>query len=141
MNYSRRDLSLLLPALAAATAAAEDQKKTLATKIFKYEDLPVKVNGKNHGRAVLHGETHQGYAVELHMTELGPGQAPHPPHQHAHEEMLMLQSGTLVATVNGETATLTAGSIAYIASNDLHGWRNPGPVRAQYFVIAFGGSA
>jgi quercetin dioxygenase-like cupin family protein len=141
MNYSRRDLSLLLPALGVATAAAEDQKKPLATKIFKYEDLPVKVNGQNKGRAVLHGETHQGYTVELHLTELGPGQAPHPPHKHVHEEMLMLQSGTLVATVNGETATLTAGSIAYIASNDLHGWRNPGPDRAQYFVIAFGGSA
>ena len=27
------------------------------------------------------------------------------------------------------------------ASLHLHGWRNPGPGRAQYFVIAFGGSA
>jgi quercetin dioxygenase-like cupin family protein len=55
--------------------------------------------------------------------------------------MVMLQSGTLETTVNGQTGTLTAGSIAYIASNDLHGWRNPGPTPAQYFVIAFGGAA
>ena len=154
MNYSRRDLSLLLPALA-ATAAAQDQKKrrsdptaptitaigALPTKIFKYEDLPVKVNGQNKGRAVLNGETHQGYAIEMHMTELGPGQAPHALHKHVHEEMLMLQTGTLETTVNGQTSTMTAGSIAYIASNDLHGWRNPGTTPAQYFVIAFGGSA
>jgi quercetin dioxygenase-like cupin family protein len=156
MNYSRRDLSLLLPALAAATAAAQDSNKQdsnkqhstkqdstklLSTKIFQYEDLPVKVNGQNQARAVLNGETHQGYAIEMHMTELGPGQAPHAPHKHVHEEMLMLQTGMLETTVNGQTSTLTAGSIAYIASNDLHGWRNPGATPAQYFVIAFGGSA
>jgi quercetin dioxygenase-like cupin family protein len=141
MSLSRRDLSLLLTALAARTTAAQDQKKLLPTKIFKYVDLPVKVNGQNKSRAVLNGETHQGYAIELHMTELGPGQAPHPPHKHVHEEMLLLQSGTLETTVNGQTGTLTAGSIAYMASNDLHGWRNPGSTPAQYFVIAFGGSA
>src|SRR5438105_4737219 len=135
MKYSRRDLSLLLPALAAATAAGQDQKKLLPTKTFKFEDLPVKVNGQNKSRAVLNGETHLGYAIELHMTELGPGQAPHPPHKHVHEEMLLLQSGTLETTINGQMATLTPGSIAYLASNDLHGWRNPGPERAQYFVI------
>jgi quercetin dioxygenase-like cupin family protein len=154
MNYSRRDLSLLLPALA-ATAAAQGQKKmrsdptaptltvipAMPTKIFKYEDLPVKVNGQNKGRAVLNGETHQGYVIEMHMTELGPGQAPHAPHKHIHEEMVMLQTGTLETTINGQTSTLTAGSTAYIASGDLHGWRNPGSTPAQYFVIAFGGSA
>jgi len=141
MSYSRRDLGLLLPALAAATATAQDQKKLLPTQVFHYEDLPVKVNGQNKGRAVLNGETHQGYAIELHMTELGPGQAPHAPHKHAHEEMLMLQSGTLETMVNGQASTLTAGSIAYIASNEMHGWRNPGSTPAQYFVIAFGGAA
>jgi quercetin dioxygenase-like cupin family protein len=127
--------------LAARTAAAQDQQKLLPTKIFKYEDLPVKVNGQNKSRAVLNGETHQGYAIELHMTELGPGQAPHPPHKHVHEELLLLQSGTLETTVNGQTGTLTAGSIGYMASNDLHGWRNTGTTPAQYFVIAFGGAA
>lgn len=138
MSYTRRDLNLLLPALAAATAAAQDQKKLLPTRIFEYEDLPVKVNGQNKGRAVLIGETHLGYGIELHMTELGPGQAPHAPHKHSHEEMLMLQTGTLETTVQGHTSTLTAGSVAYIASNEMHGWRNPGSTPAQYFVIAFG---
>jgi len=141
MSYSRRDLSLLLPALAAASASAQDSKKPLPTKIFHYEDLPVKVNGQNKGRAVLNGETHLGYAVEMHMTELGPGQAPHAPHKHVHEELLMLQTGTLEVTVNGEATTLTAGSSVYMASNDLHGWKNTGSTPAQYFVIAFGGNA
>jgi hypothetical protein len=28
--------------------------------------------------------------------------------------------------------------VAYVASNELHGWKNPGTDRAQYFVIALG---
>ncbi|HEY2014923.1 MAG TPA: cupin domain-containing protein [Bryobacteraceae bacterium] len=139
MNYSRRDLGLVLPALAAtaATAAAEPGN-ALPSKAYKYEDLPVKVNGQNKARAVLNGETHSGFAVEMHLTELGPGQAPHPPHKHVHEELLMLQTGMLDVTITGQTTRVNAGSVVFLASNDEHGWRNPGTERAQYFVIALG---
>ena len=134
MNYTRRDLRLLLP-LAAATAQAQ-KSAVVPSKAFVYEDLPVKANGANKQRAVLKGETHSGYPIELHLTELGPGQAPHPPHKHVHEEVLMLQDGVLDVTINGQVTHLTAGSVAYVASNDEHGWRNPGTAHAQYFVIA-----
>ena len=139
MNYTRRDLGLLLPALAVASGRA--QQKALPSKAFKYEDLPVRGNGPSKSRAVLNGETHSGFPIELHITELGPGQAPHPPHQHVHEELLMLRSGMLDATILGQTTRVTAGSVVYLASNDLHGWRNPGPDPAQYFVISLGGDS
>ncbi len=113
----------------------------LPSKAFPFDDLPVKINGLNKSRAVLNGETHLGFAIELHMTELAEGQAPHPPHQHVHEELLMLQQGALDATIKGETTHITAGSVVYLASNDEHGWRNPGPGPAQYFVIALGKDA
>jgi len=137
VNYSRRDLGLILPLLASAKAAAQTGK-TLASHAFKYDDLPVRVNGENKSRAVLKAETHSGFPFELHLTELGPGQAPHPPHKHVHEEMLMLQDGVLDATINGQTTRITAGSVVYAASNEEHGWRNPGPGTAQYFVLALG---
>src|ERR1019366_7827998 len=76
VNYSRRDLGLLLPALAAASGQA--QSKVLPSKAYKYEDLPV----RGSSRAVLNGETHSGFPIEMHITELPAGQAPHPPHQH-----------------------------------------------------------
>jgi quercetin dioxygenase-like cupin family protein len=139
VNYTRRDLGLLLPALAVASGRA--QQKALPSKAFKYEDLPVRGNGPSKSRAVLNGETHSGFPIELHITELGPGQAPHPPHQHVHEELLMLRSGMLDATILGQTTRVTAGSVVYLASNDLHGWRNPGPDPAQYFVISLGGDS
>jgi len=139
VSYSRRDLGLLLPVLAAASGQA--QQKALPSKAYKFEDLPVRGNGPNKSRAVMNGATHSGFPIELHISELGPGQAPHPPHKHVHEELLMLQSGVLDATILGETTRVTAGSVVYLASNDLHGWRNPGPDPAQYFVISLGGDS
>ena len=122
MKFSRRRFALLAPAL----AAAQEKALALPSKAYVYEDLAVKQNGQNRQRAVLNGVNHSGIPVELHLTELGPGQAPHPPHRHVHEEMVMLQSGVLDVMIEGKTTRLTPGSVAYVASNEFHGWRNPG---------------
>jgi quercetin dioxygenase-like cupin family protein len=127
---------MLLPALAATTAA--QQKDALPSKAFRFEDLPVKTNGLNKSRAVLNGETHSHFQIELHMTELAAGQAPHAPHKHVHEEIVLLREGLLDVTVNGQTTRLTPGSVVYFASGEEHGSRNPGPGSAQYFVMALG---
>ncbi len=136
MDYSRRDLSLLLPALAAANAAA--QSSTIASKTYRFEDLVVKANGANRARAVLNGNTHTGFPVELHETELGPGLAPHPPHHHVHEEMIMIREGTLEVTILDKVSKLGPGSVAFVASGEEHGWRNVGQTPAHYFVLALG---
>ena len=138
MNYSRRDLALLLPAVAAASAQAQTDGQVLPARAYKYEDLPVKVNKTSKGRAVLRGDTHSGYPVELHLTELDLGQAPHAPHRHVHEEIFMLREGTVDMTISGKTTRLGPGSVAYIASNELHGLINSGTEAAHYFVIALG---
>jgi len=54
MKLTRRDLTVMLPALAAAqTAAAQAKDKpTLASKAYRFEDLPEKVNGEPLARRV-----------------------------------------------------------------------------------------
>jgi quercetin dioxygenase-like cupin family protein len=136
VTYSRRDLSLLLPALAAANAAA--QKPALPSKTYAFADLPVRVNGANRSRAILNGATHSAFPIELHMTELPPGGAPHPPHHHTHEEMIMIHEGTVEVTISARSANLGPGSVAYVASGEEHGWRNVGTTPALYFVLALG---
>jgi quercetin dioxygenase-like cupin family protein len=136
MSITRRDLSFLLPALAAGAASAAEGR--LKSTVFKYEDLPVKANGQNKGRAVLDSTTHTGFGVEVHITELAPGQAPHPPHRHDHEEMMMLQRGSLEANLAGKLTMMTPGSVLYVESGIEHGIRNPGSEPCQYFVIALG---
>ena len=111
------------------------------SKIYSYPDMPVKVNGVNSSRAVFDDTTRTGYHVDMHMTELGPGMAPHPPHHHAHEEVVMLKNGQLDVTISGKTTRVGAGSVVCVASNEEHGWKNPGPEKAEYFVMALGRDA
>jgi quercetin dioxygenase-like cupin family protein len=136
MEYSRRDLSLLLPILAAAKAGA--QNMPLPSKTYSFDQIPVNATGANQLRPVLDGQTHAGVRIELHETELPPGGAPHPPHHHVHEEMILIREGTMEVTIAGRSAKLGPGSVAYVASNEEHGWHNAGATRAHYFVLAIG---
>lgn len=136
MNYTRRDLSLLLPALAVATAAAEN--KATPAQVFEYEDLPVKKSPQTESRAVFSGETHTAYPLSVHITKLAAGQMPHAPHRHPNEEVICLRSGQLDANFGGKITHVTAGSIIYMASMEEHSWKNPGPEPAEYFVIELG---
>jgi quercetin dioxygenase-like cupin family protein len=138
MRLTRRELGWVLPALAAGTARAQEANKVLPSKAWKYEDLPVRANGENRSRDVFKGQTHTGFPVDLHLTELAPGLAPHAPHKHLHEEILMLQTGTLEVTIEGTTTRVGPGSVVYVHSNEMHGWKNAGTDRAQYFVMALG---
>jgi quercetin dioxygenase-like cupin family protein len=130
---TRRDLTLLPAAFIAATAAAQ-KTATLPSKTYRFEDLVL----KGTSRAVFDGLTHTGFHVDLHETELAPGAAPHPPHRHEHEEIVMIREGTLEITIEGKVTTAGPGSVVYAASNDLHGWKNIGSTKAEYFVIALG---
>lgn len=89
-------------------------------------------------RQFLKGKTHSGYPIDLHETELPAGKAPHPPHHHVHEEMLLIREGLLEVAIDGKATRLGAGSVAYLASNQQHGWRNVGTTTARYFVLALG---
>jgi quercetin dioxygenase-like cupin family protein len=78
------------------------------------------------------------YTVGLHENELPAGQSPHPPHSHLHEEMLLVREGVMEVTVNGRATRLGPGSVAYLSSNQEHGYRNAGTKPATYFVLAPG---
>ena len=103
MKQPRRNLALLLAAL-----PLRGQNPALPSKTYKYEDLAVRPSGTgpNKSRAVLDGKTHTGFRVEMHETELGAGLAPHPPHSHVHEEMVIINEGTLEVTIGEKVSTL-----------------------------------
>jgi quercetin dioxygenase-like cupin family protein len=122
--------------MAAAPLAAAS--KGMPSQCLRYEDLPVKVNGENRSRDVFKGQTHSGFPIDMHETELAPGKAPHPPHHHVHEELVVLREGTLEVTISGKTTTLGPGGVVYVNSGEQHGWRNAGQTRARYYVMALG---
>ncbi len=143
MIYSRRDLNLLLTGLAAATLSDAAEGAILPSRCYEFAKLPVKTNPQSHNqtRAVFDGQTHAGCSLETHVTTLAPGQMPHPPHHHVHDEMILVQMGTLEVTIEGNSTRIGPGSVAYVKSNEQHGWKNVGNGPAQYFVVAIGREA
>jgi quercetin dioxygenase-like cupin family protein len=75
--------------------------------------------------------------LEMHVTHLDPGKAPHPPHQHQAEELVIIKEGTLEAFQSGKTRKLGPGSVIFQASNQLHGVKNVGDKPAVYYVVRF----
>ncbi|HVB28745.1 MAG TPA: cupin domain-containing protein [Terriglobia bacterium] len=135
MNNPRRAFLAALPALMASSALAVE-KKYLTSKVYEFSALPVHRGKTNTSRPVLDGLTHENCELEIHESDLAPGNMPHPPHHHVHEEMFLIRQGTMKFTINGKSSTAGPGSVTFIASNDEHGVLNVGSDHAQYFVLA-----
>jgi quercetin dioxygenase-like cupin family protein len=116
---------------------AKSNAAVLPSKAFLWEDLEVREQATGKLRPMFRSPTATLDELEMHATQLNPGQRPHPPHQHPYEEMLVLREGTLEATVNERVINLSAGSVLFIAPNDLHGWQNKGTTPANYYIITW----
>lgn len=137
MNHSRRAICFGLPALAVSTTLA-DERSSLPSRMYRFDELPIRTQGENSFRSILKGTTHDGCQIEAHESALAPGGMPHPPHHHAHEEMFLIREGILEINIAGRTSRLGPGSAAFVASNEEHSIRNVGLAIAQYFVLALG---
>jgi quercetin dioxygenase-like cupin family protein len=73
--------------------------------------------------------------LESHITTLNVGQSTAANLVDAGDELFVLKTGMLEATVNGITSRLAAGSFFYCAPNDRRAFRNIGGVPAAYQVI------
>jgi quercetin dioxygenase-like cupin family protein len=49
-----------------------------------------------------------------------------------------VREGQLDVTISGQTTRIGAGSAVFVASNEIHGWKNAGGTPARYFVFALG---
>lgn len=109
--------------------------------VFKFAELPVKPTAAGERRDVTDAPTTNFEGFESHITMLRPGQLSHAPHQHAREEVIVLQEGTLDVTINGRITRAGPGSLLFFASNDFHNVKNVGEVPACYYVFNFSTAA
>jgi quercetin dioxygenase-like cupin family protein len=141
MPISRRELSFLLPVLAAGAHAQEQAPvPTMTSKVYATGQIPYKGDDSKRSREFFLAQTHAGFQVQVHETNLGPGIEAHPPHQHVHEEMIIVTVGTLEANLDGAKQTVPTGSVLVFGSNQPHNVRNPGTVEAKYYVIELRGT-
>jgi XRE family transcriptional regulator, regulator of sulfur utilization len=138
--FTRRDL--LLPGIALCVgisighaAQADSKAQVQESALWDWESLSSKPTGVGQYRHVVRAPTATLDELEMHVTTLNPGQTSHAPHKHPNEELVIIASGKLEATSNGQTKVLGPGSIIFNASNQLHGVRNVGTEPATYHVI------
>ena len=138
MEYSRRSLGLLLPAILASPSLLASAPDVLPSQAYPFADIPVQVKGRNKQRHILAGETHTGFPISMNENDIAPGGVPHPPHHHVAEQVFVVLTGELEFTIGGKSTRLGPGSAAYVASNVEHGLRNVGTAFARYCVLTLG---
>ncbi len=126
-------LGFIVPGPIAADVPAA--KPVMGSMAFDWEKLAVKPSKAGAYRKVCQAPTATLDELECHITTLNPGQAAHPPHQHADEELLIVKEGAVEALVAGDWVKLGPGSVIFQASNIDHAIRNAGEAPATYHVI------
>ncbi len=120
-------------AMAAAMASAAAAKVPNGT----VDKAGAKLTHEEFGdvRVYHEGRTDQLGALTFGSLMLKPGKAPHPPHEHAEEEIMLVTEGTGEISVEGKVTKVASGTSMYCAANKVHGIVNTGktPLLFYYF--------
>src|SRR5688572_16283431 len=96
----------------------------LGSSIFEWAALTVVPTAKGERRDLFDRPTATLGNFECHVTTIRPGEAPHAPHHHADEEILLLKEGQLDITIKGQTTRAQPGAIVSAGATAEHRWRN-----------------
>ena len=131
-------LAALLVGVAAASSLATlaAQKHVQKSTVYPW-DSATTPNEWGAVRQVMKTPTPTLDELEIHISTLAAGKSPHAPHQHQHEELLIVKDGTLETSQNGARRKVGPGGIIFQASNELHNVTNIGKTPATYFVIGW----
>ena len=122
-------------AFGAGAFGLADSAAPLGSRVFDWDAIPARQTETGSVRSICKEPTATLDELEIHVTTLDAGKAPHPPHRHPNEELVILRQGALEALENGQWTRVGPGSVIFSASNQLHGLRNPGTEPAVYHVI------
>ncbi|WP_298733400.1 cupin domain-containing protein [uncultured Chitinophaga sp.] len=128
-------ITVLVMCIPIAIIAHRHTEPPLSSAIYDWNEIKATPTKTGERRQFLQAPTPTLDELELHVTTLNPGEAPHPPHRHPDEELIIIKEGTVESTVNGITKRVGPGSVILQASNQLHGLKNVGTGQAVYHVI------
>jgi XRE family transcriptional regulator, regulator of sulfur utilization len=137
MHAAKLTLIVLVSAALGAAATLAAQKPALHSTVFDWTTADTKPNAWGAVRQVMRDRTPTLDELEIHISTLKPGQSPHAPHQHQHEELLILKEGSLETFQSGTTRRVGPGGIIFQASNEMHNVTNVGQTPATYYVIGW----
>ena len=109
MHAAKLALVVIASASLGAAATLVAQKPVLHSTVFDWTTADTKPNAWGAVRQVMRDRTPTLDELEIHISTLQPGKSPHAPHQHQHEELLILKEGTLETFQSGVTRTRRPG--------------------------------
>ncbi len=137
--FTRRDFNVaavsILTTVAVFAFAQTAAKPLMRSGVFNWSSLKVEPTKVGEKRQVFDAPTATLERFESHITTINPGEAPHAPHQHPEEELMILKEGTLEVVQSGQTNRVETGGMIFCASGEMHGLRNVGKVPATYYVV------
>jgi (S)-ureidoglycine aminohydrolase len=127
-----------LPSLLFATIVVAQQKDSLLSRVYYWDELPVTKEETRLRRQVMEGSTTMLSYFEVHASTLEAGKAPHPPHKHEDmEELVIVKEGMVTVTIGDSSKTFGPGSVAMAMPPDMHGITNSGKTNATYFILKY----
>ena len=111
-------------------------EKYLESRVYNWNSLEVERTNSGERRQVLDGPTEGFDRLEIHITTLNPGMAPHSSHVHAdEEELIIVKEGVIKQSFGQESKILPSGSAILALSGVEHGINNAGNIPATYYII------
>jgi quercetin dioxygenase-like cupin family protein len=107
----------------------------LPSSVIDCNSLPTTATTTGARVTILNSPTLTFLMLGSHITTLNAGQSTQPDIIDSGDELFILKTGTLEASVNGVTSRLKEGSLFYCAPNDKRTFRNIGAGPASYQVI------
>ncbi len=94
----------------------------------------VEIQAKNIARTLLDADL-DGEPLHLHISQVGPGERSHPPHQHGGLEAFYMLEGEGTLEIDGERYPLKANETIVFDPQKLHGLINTGDAPMRYMVV------
>jgi quercetin dioxygenase-like cupin family protein len=134
--FQASDRRSILQTLAAGLALATQGKASqVSDQIISKDQARKQTEAFGEVRNFIEGGTDQLKGLSVGSIELKPGQAPHPPHTHPEEELLIVTDGHAEISLDGKVTAVGPGSIMYASSNRIHGIVNTWTVPMTFFWI------
>ena len=117
----------------------EPKGKELSAALVQANDAAVTKGDWGHWLRYFRGDTHGSRDLVVLAVTLKPGQAPHPAHQHAEEELMILTTGSGEWHVDDKRFPAKAGDVVYVAPWTMHGVKNTGDEPLVYYMVKWSG--
>lgn len=114
------------------------QLKPIPSGVYRWADLPVKVEEERETRSVFEGTCPRFKYIEIHVTTQKKGAKPRPAHANEDtEEVIIVKEGKVKFTIGTRSAILGAGGVALVLPQEMHTLENVGDGPLTYYVMRY----